>query len=174
MKRHARIVLVLLTMLFCIGFDQATKTLAKWHLPKKKTLSFANDTLRLDYLVNRGAVLSFEHHLPDPWKGPRVTAAVSAFLALLIPYLLLGSRLRPLPTFCLALLAGGTLSNMLDRVAFGGNVVDFLNLGWGAYRTCVFNVADAAIVSGGALFVLSTSWHFGSTRRRNGGQLESS
>lgn len=168
MKRHTRMALVLLTLTFCVGFDQATKLLAKSYLPKTKAVSFANDTFRLDYLENKGAVLSFEYYLPDHWRGPRVTVAVSAFLAVIIPYLLFGSRLQALPTFFLALFAGGAFSNMLDRVALGGNVVDFLNLGWGAYRTCIFNVADAAIVSGGGLFLLSSSWYFARLLARNG------
>ena len=45
---------------------------------------------------------------------------------------------------------------------------DFLNLGWGSYRTCIFNVADAAIVSGVVLFLLSLVWHGASVLTRGG------
>jgi signal peptidase II len=158
MNRLRRILLVLFTILLCVGFDQYTKALAKSHLPKTKAISFAKDTFRLDYLENKGAVLSFEYYLPDHWRGPTVTTAMTVFLAMLIPYLMFGSSFRTASAVWLSLFAGGALSNMLDRVALGGTVVDFLNLGWGSYRTCIFNVADAAIVSGVALFMASVSW----------------
>lgn len=157
MRRRNRILLVFFTIVLCMAADQYTKVLAKAHLPKNKVISYASGTLRLDYLENKGGVLSFEHHLPDDWKGPAVTIAVSVFLALLIPYLMLGSAFGTGSTICLALFAGGAFSNLLDRVALGGYVIDFLNLGWGHYRTCIFNVADAAIVSGVVLFLLSLS-----------------
>jgi signal peptidase II len=44
-------------------------------------------------------------------------------------------------------LAGGG-GNLIDRVAYGGVVVDFLNLGIGGLRTGIFNVADLQIVAG--------------------------
>jgi signal peptidase II len=161
-EKGRRIFLVLFTIVLCIGCDQYTKSLAKSHLPRTKAISFANDTFRLDYLENKGAVLSFEHFLPEHWRGKTVTLAVSAFLAFLIPYLMLGSLFRCASVVPLSLFAGGALSNMLDRVVLGGTVIDFLNLGWGAYRTCIFNVADGAIVTGAVLFSLSVLWQSGS------------
>lgn len=170
MHRRRRMLLVLLTIALCVGLDQYTKSLARSHLPKSKAISIAKDTLRLDYLENKGAVLSFEHYLPDHWRGPTVTVAVAGFLAVLIPFLVFGAPFRAGPTVWLSLLAGGTLSNMLDRVALGGDVVDFLNLGWGAYRTCIFNVADAAIVSGSVLFTLSALMGLGSIGTKTAGR----
>ncbi len=168
MKRWQRILLVLSMILICVAFDQYTKVLAKTHLPKNKVISFAKDTFRLDYLENKGGVLSFEHYLPEHWRGLTVTITVSVFLAVLVSYLMLGAAFGAGPTAFLALFAGGALSNLMDRVALGGYVVDFLNLGWGSYRTCVFNVADAAIVTGAALFLLSVLWHGASVLTKGG------
>ncbi|GGK39378.1 signal peptidase II [Salinarimonas ramus] len=47
----------------------------------------------------------------------------------------------------LALVVGGALGNVVDRVAYGA-VFDFVHLHWGAFSWYVFNVADAAIVAG--------------------------
>jgi signal peptidase II len=44
-------------------------------------------------------------------------------------------------------LAGG-LGNLIDRLAYGGYVVDFVNIGIGPLRTGVFNVADVGVVVG--------------------------
>jgi signal peptidase II len=53
----------------------------------------------------------------------------------------------------LALLIGGGVSNLVDRISRGA-VVDFLNLGIGSLRTGIFNVADMAIMSGIALLIV--------------------
>ena len=54
----------------------------------------------------------------------------------------------------LALVLGGALGNILDRVRFGF-VVDFLDLHFGAFRPfLVFNVADAAITCGVVLLLV--------------------
>jgi signal peptidase II len=158
--------LVLVTIVLCVACDQMTKELAKLHLPKTKVLSFAGDTLRLDYTENRGAVLSFEYCLPEEWRGPVLTNAVAISLGVLIGYLLFSSGLRALPVTALSLICGGTLSNLLDRVALGGYVVDFLSLGWGGFRTAIFNLADAAIVTGAVLLGFSIIWNLRSSASR--------
>ena len=54
----------------------------------------------------------------------------------------------------LALVLGGALGNILDRVRFGF-VVDFLDLHFGEFRPfLVFNVADAAITLGVVLLLV--------------------
>ena len=50
---------------------------------------------------------------------------------------------------------GGALGNLLDRVLFH-KVVDFIDVGLGHLRWYIFNVADAAIVVGMGLLILST------------------
>jgi signal peptidase II len=55
----------------------------------------------------------------------------------------------------LAFLWAGGVSNLADRVARGGRVVDFLNVGVGPLRTGIFNVADMAIMLGVALVLLT-------------------
>jgi signal peptidase II len=46
------------------------------------------------------------------------------------------------------MLLGGGLSNLFDRIAYGGYVLDFLNVGIGPLRTGIFNVADMFIMAG--------------------------
>jgi signal peptidase II len=70
---------------------------------------------------------------------------------------LIRSRWTGWPAFGLALFVAGGLSNWIDRLSHG-SVVDFMNVGIGPVRTGVFNVADVAIVTGAALFVLREVW----------------
>ena len=51
-------------------------------------------------------------------------------------------------------LAASGLGNLIDRLTHHGLVTDFLNLGFGALRTGIFNVADVAGVVGIAILVL--------------------
>ena len=51
----------------------------------------------------------------------------------------------------LALVAGGAVGNLLDRVASDRGVVDFIDVGIGTARFYVFNVADAGVSIGAAL-----------------------
>ena len=54
----------------------------------------------------------------------------------------------------MALVVGGGLGNLVDRVMREGAVVDFLNVGIGPVRTGIFNMADVFIVAGVSFLVL--------------------
>jgi signal peptidase II len=56
--------------------------------------------------------------------------------------------LKPVMVLALSCICGGGISNLLDRAALGGYVVDFLNVGWGGFRSGIFNMADVAIALG--------------------------
>ena len=58
MKTNARIAIILLTVLGCVGCDQATKSIARNHLPLQQVISLFNDTVRLEHTENSGAFLS--------------------------------------------------------------------------------------------------------------------
>ena len=159
MTTRKRVILVLFIIGSCIAGDQITKEMAQSHLPRTKVFSFAGDTLRFDYTENKGAVLSFEYCLPEELRGSVLTVAVAAFMGLLILVLLFAPVLRLPSVVALSLICGGSLSNLLDRIAFGGDVIDFVSLGWGGLRSAIFNVADAAITIGAVLLVVSIVWY---------------
>jgi signal peptidase II len=54
----------------------------------------------------------------------------------------------------LALVAGGAIGNLIDRV-WAGQVVDFIDVGIGAARFWTFNLADAGITLGAAILVFA-------------------
>lgn len=53
----------------------------------------------------------------------------------------------------LALIMGGALGNVIDRVS-RGHVVDFIDFYWGNWHFAAFNVADTAISCGAGLLIL--------------------
>jgi len=52
-----RVILILTTLLFCVGCDQKTKSIARENLRDANSKSFLHDTLRLEYAENSGAFL---------------------------------------------------------------------------------------------------------------------
>jgi signal peptidase II len=55
----------------------------------------------------------------------------------------------------IALICGGALGNLTDRVRSQAGVVDFLDIGVGTVRWPVFNVADMAVTAGAIILALS-------------------
>ncbi len=54
----------------------------------------------------------------------------------------------------LALVAGGALGNLLDRIRSAKGVVDFIDIGFGDYRFWTFNFADVGVTAGGLLLAV--------------------
>ncbi|HTD02989.1 signal peptidase II [Undibacterium sp.] len=134
-----------------ILLDQLTKiTVAKLFVLGETlpVTSFFNLTL----WNNPGAAFSFLGQASG-WQRYLFTA-IGIGAALFIVYLLkrhLGQRL-----FCwaLALIMGGALGNVIDRLLYG-HVIDFLDFHYKEqYHFAAFNVADAAISIGACLFIL--------------------
>ncbi len=98
---------------------------------------------------NRGisyGMFQQEHEL-----GRWALVALSVAASIGIGVWMLRAETRRLAT-ALALLLGGALGNLVDRVAYGA-VADFVHLHWGDWSWYVFNVADAAIVAGVVLLL---------------------
>ena len=61
----------------------------------------------------------------------------------------------------LGLILGGAFGNLIDRLA-AGEVLDFLDMGFGAYRWPTYNVADTAVTVGAVLLIIGYVFHPGS------------
>jgi signal peptidase II len=148
--------LLLLALLFgSIGCDQVTKAIAVERLAGEPAISLLHDTVRLLHTENEGAFLSLGASLPSGARFWILTVANGALCAGLLIVLITRRRMPSLQFAALALIAGGGLGNLIDRIANDGRVVDFLNVGIGPLRTGIFNVADLAITAG-ALALLSS------------------
>jgi signal peptidase II len=79
---------------------------------------------------------------------------VGAFLLALLVYTIFFAPPRVFCIVALTLILAGGVSNLADRLIYGGYVVDFINVGIGSLRTGVFNLADVAI-SAGVLMLLA-------------------
>ena len=86
---------------------------------------------------------------------------VGAVLVAALVWLLRAGVLTSARTAAAVLMIGGGLSNFIDRLP-DGRVTDYVVLSAGPLRTGVFNLADAAILTGAILWLGS-----GITRRRD-------
>ena len=112
--------------------------------------------LRITHWTNEGAAFSLFADSSSPvavrWGLVAFTALASlAILGLMIRW---GNRIS-LATVALALILGGALGNLHDRVVFG-SVVDFIEVHIFSYHWPDFNVADSAVVTGACLLVLDS------------------
>ena len=106
----------------------------------------------LTYVQNPGAAFSF---LGDAGGWQRwLFVALSSTASVVITVWL--SRLQHHEHWlgaALALILGGAVGNLIDRVAYG-YVIDFLDVFYRTYHWPTFNVADSAITVGAALMLL--------------------
>jgi signal peptidase II len=105
---------------------------------------------------NKGAAFSFLAGAGG-WQTPLLVAFALA-AAVLVSVLLVRSPGRGLFCAGLALILGGAVGNVIDRLRFG-HVVDFLDLHAGGWHWPAFNVADSAITLGAALLILDGFRH---------------
>jgi signal peptidase II len=150
-----RLLLILAILFATVGLDQATKSFAKAHLAETQVLRFLGDTVRLDLARNYGAFLSLGSAMGESSGGMVLSGVVGLVLAGLLAYLFVSRPQNPLVGASIALIVGGGASNLIDRLRYGGYVVDFLNLGIGSLRTGIFNVADMAIMAGVVIWAFS-------------------
>lgn len=151
-----RAIVVAVILLSCIGCDQAAKLIVKEHLRSTPVLVFAGDMLRLQYAENAGAFLGMGSSWPEPWRQLVFSGVVAVFLFGLMLYVLLVRKLLFGQVVYLTLILGGGLSNLIDRIAYDGRVIDFLNVGVGFLRTGIFNIADMAITAGAVLLAVGS------------------
>lgn len=133
-----------------ILLDQLTKITASKLLAYAEShpvTSFFNVVL----FHNKGAAFSFLA-AESGWQRYFFTALGIA-AALFIIYLLKKNAGQRLFCWALALILGGALGNVIDRILYG-YVIDFLDVHLGGWHWPAFNVADSAICIGAALFVL--------------------
>jgi signal peptidase II len=107
-------------------------------------------------VFNRGAAFSFLAAQPG-WQLP-LFAAIALGASAFIAWLLLRHAHKTLFCSGLALILGGAVGNLHDRLVHG-HVVDFLDFHAAGWHWPAFNVADAAITAGAVILILESFLH---------------
>ena len=104
-------------------------------------------------VFNKGAAFSFLAGASG-WQTP-VFATISTVAAVVISVLIVRHSGNRLLCTALALMLGGALGNLWDRLEWG-HVVDFLDFHAAGWHWPAFNVADSAITIGAVLLILES------------------
>ena len=129
------------------ALDQVTKILVLSNIDFHGSVTVISGFFNIVHTRNRGMAFGLLNN-PDPGPAFYILTCASVFAIILIVFWF--SRLReyekPLIPG-LALILGGALGNLIDRLRIG-EVVDFLDVQIGSYHWPAFNVADSCISLG--------------------------
>jgi signal peptidase II len=148
--RYLALILVAGTI---VALDQATKALVTGWLPLYRSVSVIPGFFNLTHVLNPGGAFGF---LAD--QGPVVRQLLFVVATCLAIGLILYYFHRTPAGYrwliaAFALILGGAVGNLIDRLRFG-KVVDFLDFYIGSGHWPAFNLADSAITVGIGIFVL--------------------
>ncbi|HSY37204.1 MAG TPA: signal peptidase II [Acidobacteriaceae bacterium] len=137
-----------------VGLDRASKLWIIAHIQAGQAIVIVPKVFRLTHVLNTGAAFSmFEGSAsPNLVRNLLVGFSVVAVVVVLVLIWKMGRGLC-LTSVALALILGGAVGNLYDRMRFA-YVVDFLEVHIVHYHWPDFNVADSAIVVGACLLLL--------------------
>ncbi len=154
--RPRRLHWLLLVSAAVFAADRLTKQWVVRHVRLGGAIPVVDRVFRISHWTNEGAAFSMFASSASPhavrWALVAFTLAVA--LGVLTALLRLGSRVT-LTTLALALILGGALGNVHDRIAYG-SVIDFIEVHIFNYHWPDFNLADSSIVIGACLLFLDS------------------
>ena len=145
MSRRMGLVLALALALVVFVVDQEIKSAVEGAMRVGESITLVPGFLSLTYIKNDGGAFGI-------LSGSQVPLLVgSAVAVVVVLWMLLSGRPSRLTTLACGLILGGAAGNLLDRLT-AGEVTDYVHFSF----WYIFNAADAAIVLGVGLLLLST------------------
>jgi len=141
-----------LLALFVVGLDRAAKWAVARKIPLHDGIQIIPGFFRLTHVENRGAAFGLFADSTSGWTVAVLVLFSLVALVIVVALLWRNSHSMNVTGIGLALILGGALGNLWDRL-LTGRVVDFLLFYVGPYQWPAFNVADSAIVIGAGLLV---------------------
>ena len=137
-----------------VACDFVTKIMVQRSLSLYQQVNVVGDYVRLTYIHNPGA--AFGIAIGPYSRFIFLVLSLIALAALAGMYWVTPARDR-IRLASIALICGGAIGNLLDRIRLAQGVVDFMDVGIGQLRWPVFNVADVAVTCG-AIFLALSLW----------------
>ena len=136
--------------------DRLTKVWVAAHIRIGGAIPVIPGVLRITHWTNEGAAFSLfaDSNSPHMVHWGLVSFTIAASVAVFAALVWLGRRITS-TTVALALILGGAVGNLHDRIAYG-SVVDFIGVNIFAYHWPDFNLADSAVVIGACLLLLDS------------------
>jgi signal peptidase II len=136
--------------LLILVLDQITKLVVIEYMTPYVDVIPLTSFFNLVHVHNTGAAFSLFADQPGWQRSFFITVAFVASMVIL--YLLNKKNERRLFSISLALILGGAIGNVIDRILYG-HVIDFLDIHVGGWHWPAFNVADAAISVGAGMLI---------------------
>ena len=129
-----------LIAIFVALIDLTTKAVVLSHLTPAQIIEIA-PFFNIVYVLNKGISFSMLSN-----AGPVILTLLAVLISLSVVYFMFKEK-DSLSRTALALILGGAVGNIIDRIRFGA-VVDFLDFHAFGYHWPAFNVSDSAICIG--------------------------
>ncbi len=149
-----------------VALDVITKRIAVAALlPRYVPRAVLGDWVQLRLVYNQGAAFGLS---VGGWSRP-VFIALTVVAVTILARMYRHTRAEDwFRTTAIAMVVGGALGNLVDRLRSAQGVVDFVDVGIGVHRWPTFNVADMG-VSVGAVLLAWVLWQEDETSERAGG-----
>jgi signal peptidase II len=141
-----------LIALIVLMMDQATKSIVARSLPLHDTITVIPGFFSISHVLNKGAAFSLFADSGSQYTTPGLIFFSVIVLSVVSTLLWRAGHTFTAGGLALALIMGGALGNLFDRIRIG-SVIDFLMFHFGSYHWPDFNVADSAIVIGSLLLI---------------------
>lgn len=138
-----------------VALDLWTKSLAVANLEYAQPVTLL-PVLDFTLLYNYGAAFSFLS-TAGGWQRWLFTLIALSVSVVLVIWILRLDRKEQWLTISLALILGGAVGNLYDRMTLG-YVVDFIHFHWNNRYFPAFNIADAAISVGAIMMLIDAFW----------------
>jgi len=130
-----------------------TKTWIQDQFALHESASVIDGFFNITYVQNTGVAFGIFSSIISPVKSVLLSVFTAFAAIVVVAYSVRSPARNRLLQVALALILGGALGNLYDRLAYG-YVVDFLEFYIGTYHWPVFNIADSAITIGVVLLAL--------------------
>lgn len=150
---HPRLKLLLISAAVFV-LDRLSKLWIVSHIPSGQDITIIPRFFRLTHVYNNGAAFSLFADTPSPDKVRWILIAFSVVaIVIVLGVLWKAGRAINMTSIALALILGGAVGNLYDRLA-SRYVIDFLAFNIFGYHYPDFNVADSCIVIGACLLLI--------------------
>jgi signal peptidase II len=136
-----------------IIFDQITKAVIQNTVPLYHSITVIPGFFSITHIHNPGGAFGFMANKSSGLRNLLFLLISSLAICLIFYFYKKTPQKYSLLSACFALILGGALGNLIDRIRFG-KVVDFLDCYIGSYHWPAFNVADSAITVGVCIYVI--------------------
>jgi signal peptidase II len=136
-----------------VVLDQLVKALVVRSIALHDYVPLVDGLASLSHVRNHGAAFGLLSDWNLPYQSLLLSTLSLAALGAIAAYFVRLPAAARLPRLGLALVLGGAVGNVIDRLRLG-YVVDFVHVYWREYQWPDFNVADSAITIGVALLVI--------------------